>query len=91
MGSKDGRHTKLALNMVHFADFWGKPGVNVCDSEKEFAEKCRLLMAQANDPAIHEELLQHARHFLVMDGPSYGDRVRKLADQLTHSARQGNR
>lgn len=85
MGMKGGRHTQLALNMVHFADFWGRPGVNVCDSETEFAGKCRLLMEQANDPAIGEELQRHARHFLVMDGPSYGERVRQLADQLTNS------
>lgn len=88
MGKKGGRHTQLALNMVHFADFWEKPGVNVCDSETEFAEKCCLLMAQANDPAIHEELQRHASHFLVMDGPSYGERVRQLADQLTSWTRQ---
>lgn len=88
-GRTGGRHTQLALNMVHFADFWGKPGVNVCDSQTEFAEKCRLLMAQANDQGIHEVLQRHARHFLVMDGPSYGERVLQLADQLTNSAPQG--
>lgn len=89
MGQKGGRHTQLALNMVHFVDFWGKPGVNVCNSEAEFAGKCSQLMEQADDPAIHQELQRHARYFLVMDGPGYGERVRQLAHQLTNSDRPG--
>jgi hypothetical protein len=82
MGRTGGRHTQLALNMVHFADFWGAPGVNVCNKESEFAEKCRLLMAQAADQDIHDGLLRHASHFLIMDGQTYGERVRQLADSL---------
>lgn len=80
-----GRHTQNALQMAHFADFWGAPGVNVCQDEHAFPEQCRTLLSQAANPVIRQSLLRHAQYFLVLDGPSYGERVRQLADQLTET------
>lgn len=88
LNQEEGRFTKHALEQAHFADFWGVPGVNVCNDKIEFPEKCRLLMAQTWDSEISEGLLQHVRRFLVMDGPTYGERLVKLANQLTDSVRQ---
>jgi hypothetical protein len=80
------RHAQLGLNMVHFEEFWGGPGVNVCFEESDFAKACRSLLQQAGDPAIQSALIQHSRHFVVMDGPSYGERLRLLADTLTQDS-----
>jgi hypothetical protein len=91
LNQEEGRFTKFALEMPHFADFWGEPGVNVCDCESEFSEKCRLLLAQTRDPSIREGLLRHVRRFLVMDGATYGERIRDLADQLTNPVRHSDR
>lgn len=91
LNRKEGRFTQLALEMPHFADFWGEPGVNVCNNETEFSEKCRLLMAQTCDSGIRKGLLRHIRRFLVMDGATYGERIKQLADHLTNPVRQGDR
>lgn len=84
LGTQAGRHTKLALNMVHFSDFWGVPGVNVCQDEVAFARSCESILTQAADSDVCDGLKRHAEHFLVLEGPSYGERIATLADQLTN-------
>lgn len=83
LSKKSARHAQLGLQMVHFEDFWGAPGVNVCDQESAFAEECRRLLRQANDSAICEALVRHAKHFVVLEGSSYGERLLRLANELT--------
>lgn len=80
---KNARQTQLGLKMVHFQDFWGALGVNVCDQESAFAEECRRLLRQAADSAICEGLVRHAKHFVELEGPSYGERLLRLANELT--------
>lgn len=77
------RITHLGLKMAHFIDFLGVPGVNVCQDESGFPAQCQLLVAQAADTDIQKALMSHARHFLILDGPTYGERLRDLANQLS--------
>lgn len=74
--------TRVALGLVHFTDFWGVDGVNVCMHEEEFFPSCRRLLEQARDPAIASKLREHARRFVVMDGPHYAERLLHLANDL---------
>lgn len=87
LASEGARHAQLGLNLVQFQEFWGAPGVNVCFEEADFACECRLLLEQANDSTIHDALIRHSRKFVVMDGPSYGEKLRLLADTLTQNLR----
>lgn len=77
------RITHLGLKMAHFIDFLGVPGVNVCQDESGFPAQCQSLVAQAADADIRKALMSHARHFLILDGPTYGERLRDLANQLS--------
>lgn len=83
LAEKSARQAQLGLQLVHFQDFWGVPGVNVCDQESAFAEECHRLLRQASDSAICEGLIRHAKHFVVLEGPSYGESLLRLADELT--------
>lgn len=78
-----GAGTRLALGLAHFVDFWGVEGINVCTERGAFYAVCRQLLAQAGDPKIAEGLQAHAARFVVMDGPTYGERLVELAHRLT--------
>lgn len=80
-----GRVTGLGLKMVHFADFWGAEGIQVCESADRFFDACTLMLEQARDPRIARGLRAHASKFVVLDGPPYADRVLDLAVELTRS------
>lgn len=88
---KTGTQTRVALGLVHFTDFWGVEGVHVCLEEEEFFPCCRLLLQQAGDPAIARKLRAHASRFVVMDGPTYGERLLHLADDLTQRSERVGR
>jgi len=75
--------TAAGLKMVHFTDFWGVEGIQVCNRTAGFYDACRLMLVQAGDPRIARGLREHAEKFVVMDGPSYADRVLDLANELT--------
>lgn len=78
-----GRVTGVGLKMVHFTDFWGVEGVQVCERADQFYDACRLMLRQASDPRVAERLRQHASRFVVMSGPSYAERILDLALELT--------
>jgi len=83
MGKEEGLHTRLAMNMVHFSDFWGVDGINVCKEEKFFKDQCSRLLEQSNDQRVKNGLQNHAKKFLELDGPTYSQRVKALVEEMT--------
>ncbi|OGT89675.1 MAG: hypothetical protein A2286_10185 [Gammaproteobacteria bacterium RIFOXYA12_FULL_61_12] len=73
---------ETATRQIHFADLAGE-GVLRCNSAADIPDGCRHLLELAGDPDIKVKLRQLARHFVVMDGSGYGERLRGLADDLT--------
>jgi hypothetical protein len=73
---------ETAIRQVHFADLTGD-GVLRCSSAAEIPEGCRRLLQLARDPDIREKLRHLASHFVVMDGPTYGERLLELVDDMT--------
>ena len=82
-----GRVGDISIRMAHFREFWGIDGVGVCDEAAGLAAACRRLLAQSADPRIRRGLRDHAARFVVMDGPTYAERLVPLADELTAVAR----
>jgi len=79
-----GRVTDISLKAAQFDDFWGSPGVHFCLEKDKFAEEFKLMLKEAGDPQVTKSLKEHASKFVVMDGPTYGERLATLADQLTN-------
>lgn len=73
---------ETATRQIHFADLAGE-GVLRCKSAAEIPEGCRQLLQLAGDPEARAKLRQLARHFVVMDGPTYGERLLALVDGMT--------
>lgn len=74
---------ETAIRQIHFADLAGD-GVLRCNSAAEIPEGCLRLLKLAGDVEIKAKLAQLARYFVVMDGSGYGERLKELADELTH-------
>ncbi len=72
----------FGIDEVHFADFLKMPDVNVCLEEREFHPACRRLVGQIGDPALATRLRESAEFFVVMDGPTYGERLRDLVGDM---------
>lgn len=72
----------IATTIAHFADLKG-PGISYCSDEADIESGCALLLEQANDPEIKKGLQETAAFFVVTNGPTYGERLRKLANQMT--------
>lgn len=73
---------QTATRQIHFADLAGD-GVLRCNSADEIPEGCRHLMELAGNSEIKAGLKKLADHFVVMDGPGYGERLKVLADEMT--------
>jgi hypothetical protein len=86
LASSSGRHTAIVSRLVHFEEFWGVEGVNVCDEPEAFAAAVTRMMGQVGDPRIRKILLDHAARHVVLDGPAYADRLLSLVNELTRPA-----
>lgn len=71
----------VATTIAHFADMKGH-GINYCSDESSIADGCKLLLRQAEDPEIKKCLKKTAEFFVVMDGPTYSERLLTLANQM---------
>ena len=75
----------LGMKLPHFAEFWGPKGVEICTSPGELATAVDRLLVHHADDATRSELIRHASRYVVMDGPSYAERLAVLADELISS------
>lgn len=73
---------EVATTIAHFADMKGL-GINYCSHQSQIASGCALLLEQADDPEVKKSLQKTADFFVVTDGPTYGQRLRKLVDEMT--------
>ena len=80
------KQVNIGLNLPHFKDFWGVPGVETCTNAADLAASCRRLLADHQSQAVRDGLVAHAKRFLVLDGPSYSERLAELVNQMTSSA-----
>jgi len=80
------RHTAIVSRLIHFEEFWGVEGINICEEPEAFAKSASRMMAQAHDPRVRAGLLAHAHRHVVMDGPSYPARLAELAVELTQAS-----
>jgi len=82
----DSKYTRnvlaLAPTLTHFAELKG-PGITYCTDRNTIPEGCARLLQQAEDPEIRASLKRVAENFAVMDGPTYGERILALADEIT--------
>ena len=83
MEAKFGASNLITLRLAHFRGFFDCPGTNQCTDEAAMPDAVNALIAQSRDPAIREAVLAHARRYVVMDGPTYGERLAALVDELT--------
>lgn len=82
-GDVGGRVGDIGLRLAHFRDFWGVPGVDLCDDDQALPQACQQLLAASRDETVRRGLREHAAKFVVVDGPTYGQRLAALADELT--------
>src|SRR5262249_14034867 len=73
----------LGMKLPHFADFWGPKGVGICTRPDDLAASLRRMLEEQQDDATRDELIAHARRYVVMDGPHYAERLTTLANELT--------
>lgn len=73
---------KSGNRQVHFHDLDG-PGVLRCETTAAMAAGCGKLLEMSQDTAVKGQLRELAHYFAVMDGPSYGERLRDLVDEMT--------
>ena len=81
--NKFGKYNRVTFNLAHFAEFWNCNGIEQCFDEKTLPDAVGRLLKNAQDPEVRTQLLSHAEHFVVMDGPTYGERLADLANELT--------
>ncbi|MGE3150404.1 MAG: hypothetical protein AB7K04_15215, partial [Pseudorhodoplanes sp.] len=83
-GGKDiaGRTIDLGKQLPHFGEFWGPEGIQVICDPAEFLSALRSMLTDHQSPAISQKLIEHARNYIVMDGPHFADRLADLADEL---------
>lgn len=74
----------IGIRLAHFKDFWGEPGIEVCNDDAQLPAACNRLLVNSQDESIRTGLRAHAEKFVVMNGPTYGERLVTLVDQLTH-------
>ena len=86
LASASGRHTAIVSRLIHFEEFWGVEGINICQEAEEFPGAVSRMMGQVGDARVRKTLLEHAAGHVVMDGPNYADRLLALADELTDRA-----
>lgn len=72
----------LSLQLAHFDGFFDAPGVHRCSEISALANALSTLLVDAQDPSIADALRRHAAYYAVMDGPTYGERLRDLVDRL---------
>jgi hypothetical protein len=75
--------TALNVRLAHFAGLWGRPGFIDCFDDAGLPAALKRLLEQAADPGCRERIRAAASDFVVMDGPSYGERLVALADEMT--------
>jgi hypothetical protein len=73
----------LGQKLPHFAEFWGPEGIAICAHAEQLPRACRTMLTAHQSDTVRTALRQHARKFVVLDGPSYADRLAALADELT--------
>ena len=73
----------FSTDETHFKEFLAIPEVNVCLKEAEFYPACRRLVGQIGDPQLASELQTRSRHFVDMDEQTYGERLKRLVDEMT--------
>lgn len=76
--------------LVHFAEFFGKPGVHECWDPAQLPQACRRLLEDAANPAVIEDLKVHARFFVDMGDESYGARLLRLVETLRKASAQAS-
>ena len=82
LDAKFGKFNRITGRMAHYAEFWDCPGINRCLDTSELPAAVTRLLAQAEDNLISQGLKRHAEYFVVMDGPTYGERLAALANEL---------
>ena len=86
MATKYGRSAAISQKLAHFHDLWGNAGVIECHEDNDLPNCMRQLLVQAADPDQADAIRTTASHFVVMDGPRYGQRVADLADDMVAQA-----
>lgn len=74
----------IGIRLAHFKDFWGEPGIEVCNDDAQLPAACNRLLVNSQNESIKTGLQAHAEKFVVMNGPTYGERLVTLVAQLTH-------
>jgi len=77
-----GKTIDIGTRLPHFAEFWGCDGIQVCTRAEALAESCKLMLTAHQSDAVRKALQAHARGYVVMDGPSYSERLALLADEI---------
>ena len=77
------------LRQVHFRDFVGNEGILTSRSLADFPQQVQTLMDMTESPNIAKKLRTLTDRFVVMDGPSYAERLADLAmRQIDHSRKE---
>lgn len=74
---------ELGRRLPHFKEFWGPEGIQVCTQGDALSEACRKLLTEHQTQAVRDGLRAHARNYVALEGPRYGERLADLAEQLT--------
>ena len=86
METKFGAFNMITLRLAHFQGFFESVGTNRCMEESDMPAAINDLLAQSRDPAVRQAVLEHARGYVVLDGPGYGERLASLVNAMTGNA-----
>lgn len=67
---------------VHFAEFFGVPGVRECWSSNTLPEDCAALLHDAKNPSIREHLKQHSKYFVSQTKEPYAHRILNVVNNV---------
>ncbi len=81
-----GKLIDVGIRLPHFAEFWGCEGIQVSTRAEALAESCRRMLVDHQTPAVRDALQAHARDYVVLDGPTYAERLADLADELARGS-----
>lgn len=69
-------------NQPHFRDLVLWPEINRCFDDATFEDACAAMRAQIGDASVAAKLRERSRDFVVLDGPTYAERLAKEAVAL---------
>lgn len=84
MIGKYGQSNAICLRLAHFQGLWESPGLVACKADSDLPKDIASMLKLSEDKSLCELMRKHAiENYADMNSPTYGERLLKLAHELT--------